>query len=203
MSASVEKPFYELRDALLEDVAAALERIRADRTLLDVRSGLGETLLHWFAVEYREDIVKALLDLGASVDPTNHFYSTPFAEAAQLQNQSMCSLLLKHGANVDPIDQNGQTPLMLAAFMGEAARCRFLLKLGASPTFTNSDGDSVLITAVRSGKIEVVEVIEVILKHLDSDTDINTQIDDLTASMLAEIASDITQLLQQRGLRKV
>ncbi len=181
------------------DDSVALEQIRADRSLLKVRSGLGETLLHWFAVEDREDIVKKLLELGADVDPTNHFGSTPFAEAAQLRNERMCSLLLEHDALIDTVDQNGETPLKLAAWMGEIAICRFLLNLGASASFINSNGESVLAASVRSGKIEVVETV---LEHLNTDTKINMLISDTDVSMLEQIGSDIAKLLQQRGLRQ-
>lgn len=198
MSANGDPRFYDLRTALLVDQDAALERIRADSTLLDVRSGLGETLLHWFAVEYREDIVKALLQHGAAVDPTNHFGSTPFAEAAQLRNEKMCSLLLEHGAAIDPVNQNGETPLKLAAWMGEIATCRFLLNLGAAASFINADGESVLAASVHSGRIEVVEAA---LEHLDPAHDINSLVGDYDAHMLHQIDSDITKLLQKRGLR--
>ena len=198
MSANGDPRFYELRNALLVDPDAVLERIRADSSMLDVRSGLGETLLHWFAVEYREDLVKALLERGAAVDPTNHLGSTPFAEAVQLRNEKMCSLLLAHGARIDPVNQNGEIPLKLAAWMGEVATCRFLLNLGASATWINSDGESVLAASVHSGRIEVVEAV---LEHLDPGLDINSFIGDLDAHMLHQIDSDITKLLQKRGLR--
>lgn len=199
MSANGDPRFYEIRNALLENMNEALARVRADHSLLDVRSGLGETLLHWFAIEYREDIVKALLDLGASVDPTNHFGSTPFAEAAQLGNENMCRLLLKHGAAIDPVNQNGETPLMLAAFMGDATTCRFLLGLGASAALINSGGESVLAVSARSGRIEVVEAI---LEHLDPQIDVNILIGDSDRFMLEQIGSDIVKLLQKKGMRQ-
>jgi len=169
MSANGNPRFYEIRDAILENATRAFERIRADRALLDARSGLGETLMHWFAVEYREDIVRALLALGAAVDPRNHFGSTPFAEASQLENQSMCRLLLEHGAQVDTIDQNGETPLMNAAFLGKAEMCRFLLDSGASPAFALADFGSVLGAAIDGGRIEIVEMI---LDRLGPDFDV-------------------------------
>ncbi|MBE7498668.1 MAG: ankyrin repeat domain-containing protein [Verrucomicrobiaceae bacterium] len=199
MSANGDPRFYEIRNVFLENMDEALARVRGDRSLLDVRSGLGETLLHWSAIEYREDIVKALLDLGASVDPTNHFGSTPFAEAAQLRNENMCRLLLKHGAAIDPVNQNGETPLMLAAFMGDATTCRFLLGLGASAALINSDGESVLAVSARSGRIEVVEAV---LEHLDPKIDVNILIGDSDRFMLEQIGSDIANLLQKRGMRQ-
>lgn len=92
--------FYEIRHLLLNEPAAGLSRIRLDRKLLDVRSGLGETLLHWMAVENQLLLVQALIDLGAVVDPVNHFGSTPLLEAAQLGHTEMCLLLLARGAQV-------------------------------------------------------------------------------------------------------
>jgi len=198
MSEKGDPRFYELRNALLEDADAAFAQIRSDRSLLDVRSGLGETLMHWFAVEYREDIVRELLKLGSKVDPTNHFGSTPFADIIGLKNQSMCRLLLEHGAAIDPLNQLGETPLMQAASIGMVSMCLFLLSMGASASFINAEGESVLEAAVNGGRIEVVEVI---LDNLPPETDINSLIGDCNRDTLEYIESDITKLLRKRGLR--
>ncbi|MBE2282943.1 MAG: ankyrin repeat domain-containing protein [Prosthecobacter sp.] len=89
--------FYELKALFLEHCEAALRLVQADHSLLDVRSGLGETLLHWFAIEYREDLVRALADAGAAIDPQNNFGNTPLFEAALMGNEGMCRLLLSLG----------------------------------------------------------------------------------------------------------
>ncbi len=43
--------FYEIRNAYVSDVATASAAVAADGSLLEVRSGLGETVLHWLVVE--------------------------------------------------------------------------------------------------------------------------------------------------------
>lgn len=198
MSSNGDPRFYEVRNLFLLDVAAALARVQADLSLLDVRSGLGETLLHWFAIEYREDIVKALLEIGAAVDPRNHFGATPFLEVVQVGNLSMCQLLLDHGAAIHATNSLGEMPLMHAASSGKLAMCRFLLDRGASVLSVTPDGDSVLDSAVSSGKAEVVELI---LERLEPGTDINALLGDSQVSLLQEIDSDITRLLRVRGIR--
>lgn len=199
-SAKADPRFYELRNALVEDRDNALRRLKADRSLLDVRNGIGESLLNWFVVEGHEDIVLALVEIGVKVDPTNNFGRTPFAEAATLGNHRMCRLLLDHGASVNPLDQNQETPIMSAASMGMTTTCRFLLESGASAVFVSPDGDSALSAAVHSGKIETVEVI---LSHLPPGTDVNALLGDGDVCMLESTGSDITCLLRRHGLRSM
>lgn len=192
--------FYEVRNLFLVDVAAALARVRADRSLLDVRSGLGETLLHWFAIEYREDIVKALIKTGAAVDSPNYIGATPFSEVAQVGNLSMCQLLLDHGAAIHATNSLGEMPLMHAASCGKVDMCRFLLDRGASVTSLTPDGESVLDCAVSSGNADVVELI---LERLEPGTDINALLGGGQVSLLQEIDSDVTRLLRARGMRSL
>jgi ankyrin repeat protein len=107
--------FYEIRNAFLEDVAAASALVEADRTLLDVRSGIGETPLHWLVVEDVIPAVTELIRLGAEVDCTNEFGATALMEAAQLGYIEMCGLLLAHGASPRYMSSRGESPLCHAA----------------------------------------------------------------------------------------
>lgn len=109
--------FYEIRHLLLNEPAAGLRRIRSDRKLLDVRSGLGETLLHWLAVENQLSLVQALIDLGAEEDPVNNFGSTPLLEAAQLGLTELCLLLLAKGAQVSHKNEAGTSVIASAVHL--------------------------------------------------------------------------------------
>lgn len=115
MSEHDRSRFYEIRNAFLEDVAAAAALVAADQTLLDVRSGIGETPLHWLVVEDVIPAVIELIRLGAEVDCTNEFGATALMEAAQLGYVEMCGLLLAHGASPRYINPHGESPLCHAA----------------------------------------------------------------------------------------
>jgi ankyrin repeat protein len=119
--------FYEIRDAYLSDLAAASAAVAADGSLLDVRSRLGETLLHWLAVEDAIPAVQSLIASGAAIDPTNKFGATPLMEAASLGYEAMCRLLLMHGANVRYISPRGDSALCHAARSRQLGTLQILL----------------------------------------------------------------------------
>ena len=114
---TARSPFYELRDLLLSAPQEALSRLRRDRSLLDARSGLGETLLHWMAVEDASSLVSALIELGAEIDTVNHFGSTPLQEAVQLGRTEICLELLARGASVTHINDAGDSVISTSTIL--------------------------------------------------------------------------------------
>ena len=119
--------FYEIRDAYLTDVGAASLAVSTDRTLLDVRSGIGETVLHWLVVEDVIHAVESLIACGAEVDTKNDFGATPLMEAASLGYEDMCRLLLTHGADVRYINERGESALRHASRSRQLPALRILL----------------------------------------------------------------------------
>jgi ankyrin repeat protein len=90
-----------------EKVALALEEggiksilSESPSDVLDLRGPHAETLLHFFAVENRCDLVSGLAALGAVVDVENEFGNTPLMEASLLGNLEMVQCLLESGAGV-------------------------------------------------------------------------------------------------------
>lgn len=108
-------PFYELRDAFIHDLAKAESMIAADRGLLNARNSLGETVLHWLAIENALAEVRLLIRLGADVNCINESGRTPLMEIAMLGLEDMCRLLLEHGANVRHVSDEGESALSHAA----------------------------------------------------------------------------------------
>lgn len=190
--------FYELRDLLHNDMAAALKRIHVDKSLLDVRSGLGETLLHWYAIEYREDIVKALAGMGAEIDPQNRSGNTPLLEAALSHRKSMCRLLLSLGASPDTMNYLGDRPLINAARAGSLKICRLLVENGAKIDAQDSNQETVVSVAATSGQLEVLDYF---LERLGPDFDVNLVFGDSDADLVHHIGGHVADLLARRGLR--
>ena len=99
MSPEGHQEFRQLRNECLTDLPAAIRRVKANPRLLEARNGIGETVMHWLAVENHVDAVQALLEAGAPVDSVNHCGTTVLTEAASLGYISMCKLLMEYGAN--------------------------------------------------------------------------------------------------------
>jgi ankyrin repeat protein len=84
-----------------------------DPALLDIRSGLGETVLHDSAVENGIEAVRFLVDQGADPDPWNEFGSSALQECATICKPghdltNVLALLLRAGA--DPYHHSPTTP---------------------------------------------------------------------------------------------
>lgn len=68
------------------------------------RTGIGETMLHWYAIEGTPDVLEKLIALGFDVNVQNEFGNTPLMESAQLKRWEIVRVLLAHGA--DPAIRN-------------------------------------------------------------------------------------------------
>ena len=91
--------FYRIRNAAYEDREKAARLIKEDPTILDARNGIGETALHFLAVENEMDSVAWLYDQGAEIDTRNDFEATPLIEAAGSGHLDLCRWLLDRGAD--------------------------------------------------------------------------------------------------------
>lgn len=78
----------------------ARKLVRDHPEVLALRTGLGETALHWLAVENLADAVTLLIDLGADVNVTNKFGDSALAEAMQVEAHATVDVLRRAGAKV-------------------------------------------------------------------------------------------------------
>src|SRR5437868_10207723 len=80
--ASWDSKLVELMRTAVHDPERARRIVADDPTVLDLRTGLGETALHYLAVENYADAVQLLIDLGADVNVTNTSGATALFEAS-------------------------------------------------------------------------------------------------------------------------
>src|SRR5205807_9137883 len=123
---------------------------------VNARNRLGQTPLHMACVSQQVEMVKFLLEHGAtaslamrdrfgvtpllyavtSLKQDEHMVVTPFVgssvtKTASQPSEAIVDLLLAAGADLHAPSQNGNTPLHLAAFKGFASMVALLLARGA------------------------------------------------------------------------
>jgi ankyrin repeat protein len=63
------------------------------------RTGIGETMLHWYAVEGSPEVLRQLVELGFEVNVRNAFGDTPLMESALIGRWDNARVLFDHGAD--------------------------------------------------------------------------------------------------------
>jgi ankyrin repeat protein len=80
------------------------------------RTGIGETMLHWYAIEGAPEVLRELIRLGFEVNVKNDFGQTPIMESALIGRWDNARVLLEHGADLSITDADG---LDFFAFLDE------------------------------------------------------------------------------------
>ena len=76
----------------------ARKLVKEHPEVLTLRTGLGETALHYLAVENYAEAVQLLIDLGADVNVRNKFGATALEEAMQVEAKETVQVLRRAGA---------------------------------------------------------------------------------------------------------
>lgn len=77
--------------------------------VLSNRNGIGETMLHWYAIEGASEVLEKIIELGFEVNTTNEFGQTPLFEAALIGRWDNVEVLLRHGADASIRNNDGET----------------------------------------------------------------------------------------------
>jgi ankyrin repeat protein len=125
-----ELPVNRLIRAGFESPDEVSEIVRQAPELLEARTGLGETALHYLAVENQIRAVVLLVEAGAQVNTLNGVGTTPLADAASLGYAEMVECLLSRGAQLKISGQSDPT-LHQAVRGGSLAVVKLLLAAGA------------------------------------------------------------------------
>ena len=174
----------------LTNMAITLIELGANINFQDVN---GRTPLH-HACEKRNIIVaKSLLLKGAAVDVTSYQIETPLLlSAAVVGNLDVVKLLVDYHANVNVTDVSGNSALLCA--IDDDVKF-FLIQNGANVHVENENGDTVLMSACRSGNLDLVKL----LLSKSVDLDATNVSDGQTALLLAcmngysEIVNELVQ----------
>jgi ankyrin repeat protein len=93
------------------------------------RNGLGESMLHWYAIEGEPEVIEKVIGLGFDVNATNKFGRTPLFECVLIDRWEVADLLLIHGARTDIRDQNDEDVFVYLAESGEQEKAQKLQEL--------------------------------------------------------------------------
>ncbi len=107
--ADVDPAWYALRNSLFAERYDEAARLIASRPeLLRLVNGIGETVLHFLAVEDDEAAVTWLHARGADINTRNKFGTPVLFEVASLGYKKLVEWLVEAGADVHARDPDGQ-----------------------------------------------------------------------------------------------
>ncbi|VDN97700.1 unnamed protein product [Rodentolepis nana] len=143
------------------------------------------------------DMVKFLLDAGASHEHRTDEMHTALMEAAMEGHVEVARLLLDHGANVNIPQDSFESPLTLAACGGHTELVTLLIGYEADIEEVNDEGYTPLMEAAREGHEDTVAAL------LAAGADVNAKTDETqeTALTLAACGGfiEICQMLLNAG----
>lgn len=156
---SAELPVYRLLRAAFESPDSMRPLLRRNPELIEARTGLGETALHYLAVENQLRTVILLVEAGAQVNTLSSCGGTPLSEAASLGYVELVEYLLSQGASLHIAGQHDPT-LHEAVRSGNAAMVQLLLAAGAPIDEQNNLGETPLhLAAEEDERLAVLELL--------------------------------------------
>jgi len=99
--------WLELYQKAVSDSPIDCEWLKLNPLALEMKDGLGETVLHYLAVENNPDGIKKLIAVGATVNTQNVFGNTPIMESSQLGYRNIIALLYSSGADINIKNKKG------------------------------------------------------------------------------------------------
>ena len=158
---TTEPPVNRLIRIAFESPDEVHALLRQEPALLEARTGLEETALHYLAVENQLRAVILLVEAGARVNTLNSCGGTPLSEAASLGYVELVEYLLSQGARLHLPGQTEPT-LHEAVRSSNAAVVQLLLAAGAEVDEQNDLRETPLHLAAEED--ERLAVLELLLK---------------------------------------
>lgn len=139
----------------------------------------------------QEDIVLALLEVGAKIAPDwQGLYPTHVA--ARVGNVKILGLLLEHGAAVNVTEKDlGWTPMFYAASEGNIECVRILVKAGCDLDVVDENGSTAMYFAASQGHLDCLEIL---LENTDGSTGLANPQEQKAPLPLPDTTNDQEQL---------
>lgn len=156
----IDPRFYAFRDTVRTNLPAAAEMLAADPEVIRLRNSIGETAMHYLAVENCPQEVAWLIARGAEVDTQNQFQQTPLMEVAALGMLNMCRILVSRGADYRYVNARGESVLSAATSTDQVEVVDYLLTLlplteDINPYFENVEAEMAVKHSPKSAVLLV------------------------------------------------
>ena len=155
----------DLIDAVVQDQPKAQQMLKRHPGLLHARRGLGETALHFLAVEGYAEGVRFLAVAGADVNAKNEFGDTPLIDAALLGKAKVVRTLLSLGADPNAKSTTKDNALHCAIRSGNSAVVDVLLQAGANASYQTELGETVFSALPKSNFQQRQAILQAFKKH--------------------------------------
>lgn len=145
--------------AFFTSVEEGLRLLESEPELIEARTGLGETPLHYLAVENHLDAVRALVERGAEVNTLNECGGTPLSEAASLGYVALVRYLLSVGVKLR-VEGQEESVLHEGVRSGNVEMVKLLIEAGADVNAVDGILETPLhIAAEQDKNIEIVRLL--------------------------------------------
>lgn len=146
--------FNEIVRLIENDPGKANEAL--SKEALRLRNSVGETLLHFFAIEREIEIVKLILGKGAEIDALDTCHRSPLMYASMLGYPEIVQLLLRHGADPN-LQAHGENALRNALSSQRYEVADILIEAGANVNQCDPTGETMLFEAVRTEDTKMIQ----------------------------------------------
>lgn len=143
-------------DNLISDICDANKTISvSDKSIINVYGEYGITPLTKALIQGRDDVVKYLIEKGASIDYEVEDVDHPLLCA---QNISIAEYLVEKGAKVDYTDEEENSLLHLAVQNNKKFLVKWLVETkGINVDYANTRGETALFVAKEEGYEDIAE----------------------------------------------
>jgi ankyrin repeat protein len=122
--------WYELRNAVAaRNFGAADSLLKSNASLITDTNSIGETVLHYLAIENDIEGVSFLHRRGFNLNTRNEFGTPLFFEVAQLNYRDLLKWLFDHGIDMKSTDSYGQSVQEYLADFGKQDVSLFLASM--------------------------------------------------------------------------
>lgn len=116
------------------------------------------------------DVVRCLLERGASVNQTTLTNSTPLRAACFDGHLEIVRYLVgEQGADLEVANRHGHTCLMISCYKGHSEIARYLLEKGADVNRRSVKGNTALHDCAESGSLEILRLLLDSGAHMEKD----------------------------------
>jgi ankyrin repeat protein len=124
--------WYHFRNLVLSrQFGEATAMIKKDRDILNAKNSIGETVLHYLAVENDLEGVAWLKTKGADINTQNDFGSPPVFEVAQLGYKALLKWFIENGADLSKRDKENRDIWGYLKEYSQHKMIKYLKTLGA------------------------------------------------------------------------